>query len=70
METYEFLLSAVGSVGFPIVACCFMGWLYVKMDETLKQLTIAINTLTTHFEYQVAEMPLKKLEEKYENGGL
>lgn len=53
METYEMLLSAVGSVGFPIVACIFMAWLYVQMNETLKELTLAINTLTTKFDIHI-----------------
>lgn len=53
METYELVLSAIGSVGFPIVACCFMGWFVYQfqqtMNKTLSELTIAINTLTTEF---------------------
>lgn len=53
METYEFILSAVGSVGFPIVACFFMGWLYVQMNKTLQELTLAINTLTTKFDVHI-----------------
>lgn len=53
MEMYEQILSAVGSVGFPIVACFFMGWLYVQMNETLKELTLAIHTLTTKFEMHI-----------------
>lgn len=54
MEACEFVLTAVGSVGFPVVACCFMGWLYVKMNDTLKELTLAINTLTTKFDDHVS----------------
>lgn len=54
METYEVILSAVSSVGFPIVACAFMGWLYVKMNETLQNLTLAINTLTTKFDVHIS----------------
>lgn len=53
MEVCEFILTAIGSVGFPVVACCFMGWLYVKMNDTLKELTLAINTLTTKFDDRV-----------------
>lgn len=47
------IVTAISSVGFPVVACCFMGWLYVQMNETLKELTIAINTLTTKFDTHV-----------------
>ena len=43
----------VSSVGFPIVACAFMAWLYVRMDETLKELTVAITELTAKFESHV-----------------
>ena len=53
MEMYETVLSAVGSVGFPIVACFFMGWLYVQILHTLPELTIAINTLTTKFDTHI-----------------
>lgn len=53
METYEMILSAVGSVGFPIVACCFLGWLYVQIMHTLQELTLAINTLTTKFDVHI-----------------
>lgn len=47
------IASLVGSLGFPIVACCFMGWLYVQMDDTLKELTIAITELTAKFDSHV-----------------
>lgn len=43
----DWILSAIGSVGFPIVACCFMGWFYVKMTETLHELSVAITELST-----------------------
>ena len=47
------LSQFVSSVGFPIVACAFMAWLYVRMDETLKELTVAITELTAKFESHV-----------------
>lgn len=47
------LSQIVSSVGFPIVACAFMAWLYVQMDETLKELTVAITELTAKFESHV-----------------
>lgn len=43
----------ISSVGFPIVACAFMAWLYVQMNETLKDLTVAITELTAKFESHV-----------------
>lgn len=43
----------ISSVGFPIVACAFMAWLYVQMNETLKELTVAITELTAKFESHV-----------------
>lgn len=46
----EQLTTFISSVGFPIVACVFMGWLYVKMDETLKGLTVAITELKCKFD--------------------
>lgn len=49
----ETIAQLVGSLGFPIVACCFMGWLYVKMNDTLKDLTVAITELTAKFESHV-----------------
>lgn len=52
MDT-EQISGLVGSLGFPIVACCFMAWLYVQMNETLKELTLAITELTAKFESHV-----------------
>lgn len=49
----EQLSQFVSSVGFPIVACAFMGWLYVQMNDTLKELTVAITELTAKFESHV-----------------
>lgn len=49
----EQISQFVSSVGFPIVACAFMGWLYVQMNDTLKELTVAITELTAKFESHV-----------------
>ena len=49
----EDIAQLISSVGFPIVACCFMAWLYVQMNETLKDLTLAITELTAKFESHV-----------------
>lgn len=52
MEVEQFS-QLVSSVGFPIVACAFMAWLYVQMNDTLKELTIAITELTAKFDSHV-----------------
>lgn len=49
----EQISQMISSVGFPIVACAFMAWLYVQMNDTLKELTIAITELTAKFESHV-----------------
>lgn len=49
----EQISGLVGSLGFPIVACCFMAWLYVQMNETLKDLTLAITELTAKFDSHI-----------------
>lgn len=49
----ETITNMIGSLGFPIVACCFMGWLYVQINETLKELTVAITELTAKFDSHV-----------------
>lgn len=39
---YEGIIQVISSVGFPIVACCAMFYLY---DRTIKDLTVAINRI-------------------------
>lgn len=43
------IIQAVGAVGFPIVACCCMFYLYnetiTKIVNTLDKLTVAIENL-------------------------
>lgn len=41
---YNTIVSLIGSVGFPIVACCVMFIQNNKMQETLQEL---VKTLTT-----------------------
>ena len=41
--TFETILSAIGTVGFPIVVCGAMFWLYNKVLNELKT-TVAENT--------------------------
>lgn len=46
----------IGSLGFPIIACCFMGWYCVKLNETLQELSLTIKELTTKFDDHVDKM--------------
>lgn len=43
------ILTAISSVGFPIVACCFMGVYVVKLTNTLTELKTAITEMTATF---------------------
>ena len=47
MAEYTEIISAIGSVGFPIVACCALFWM---VNTTMKELTKAINDLTDTIE--------------------
>ena len=65
MEVAE-LMSYVGSVGFPIVACCAMFWLYketiTKITTTLDKLNGTIDKLEQRME--VIEDAIKRGELK------
>lgn len=39
---YNAIIQAIGSVGFPIVACCGMFYLY---NKTITELTITLNKI-------------------------
>lgn len=52
----ETITSVIGSLGFPIVACCFMGWYCVKLNDTLRELSMTIKELTTKFDDHVDHM--------------
>lgn len=43
MMNIENLIVAVGSVGFPIVACCILFYLY---DKTIKEIVNALDNMT------------------------
>lgn len=49
MDDFNVILTAIGSVGFPIVACCGLFYLYnetiTKITNMLEKLTIAIENL-------------------------
>lgn len=39
------IVSLVGSLGFPIAACCVMFWQNSKMQETLSELTKTLTVM-------------------------
>ena len=49
------ILTAISSVGFPIVACCFMGVYVVKLTNTLTELKTAITEMTATFKAKEKE---------------
>lgn len=48
------IITAIGSVGFPIVACCAMFWLYnetiTKITTTLEKLNETLNRIETRLD--------------------
>lgn len=52
MEMTE-LISAIGSVGFPIVACCGLFYLY---NETITKITTTLNLLNKSVEMLAEEL--------------
>lgn len=61
MEDPNFIIQAIGSVGFPIVACCALFYLYdktitkltatlEKVDKTLDKIFDRIDDLETRIE--------------------
>lgn len=59
MELTE-IMSSVGSVGFPIVACVGMFYLY---DKTIKDLTATINKIDATLATLVTRINLEKEED-------
>lgn len=55
-ETVNVVIKFINSCGFPIVACCFFGFMYYKMSETLGELAGAITALTAKFDSHVDKM--------------
>ena len=43
MDAIQTVLTAIGSYGFPIVACCALFWM---INKALKELTAAVNNNT------------------------
>lgn len=54
------ILSAIGSVGFPIVACCGLFYLY---DRTIKDLTATLSQINSALDG--IKDSLDKLEQKW-----
>ena len=53
---YNTIIQAIGSVGFPIVACCAMFYLYNKtvteLTQTLTRIDTTIQHLTKRLEFK------------------
>ncbi len=56
------ILSAIGSVGFPIVACCALFYLY---DKTISKLTSTLDKVTTTLDKM--DNTLEKVMDKIDN---
>lgn len=55
------LLTAIGSVGFPIVACCALFYLY---NETITKITNTLDLLNKSVEMLADELKRKKNEDE------
>ena len=44
MDSKE-IFNAISSVGFPIVACCFCGYMIYKLQNVILQLTVTLEKL-------------------------
>lgn len=42
MNNFNEIITAIGSVGFPIVACCYMFYLYGKQIEVINELKVVL----------------------------
>lgn len=58
----DVILSAIGSVGFPIVACCALFYLY---DKTISKLTYTLDKVTTTLDKM--DNTLEKVMDKIDN---
>jgi hypothetical protein len=68
------IASAISSLGFPIAACCALGWYFVKVQEqqmaTISKLSDAFNNNTlalTKLSGQVGSLNCTKGEQQNEN---
>ena len=60
---FNVVLQAIGSVGFPIVACMYMAWLHndseIRHSDERKSMTEAINNNTRVLEIIKDRMDIK-----------
>lgn len=54
------IVQAIGSVGFPIIACCGMFYLY---NETITKIVNALDVLNKSIELLAGELKDKEKEE-------
>ena len=54
------LTTFIGSVGFPIVACCFLFVQFTKQTETLNELKIVMTKLIDKLDVEDVDVRLKK----------
>lgn len=47
----DVISQVIGNVGFPIVACCVMFYLYYQISNTIAELTTAIEKIFTLLEH-------------------
>lgn len=45
----EEIISMIGTLGFPIFACCVMFWQNSKLQDTLKDLTVTLEKMRVEF---------------------
>lgn len=57
---YNIITQMIGSVGFPIVACCVMWQQNSKMQETLTELTKTLTTISERL--QDVENAVRRVE--------
>ena len=55
------IITAIGSVGFPIVACCALFYLY---NETITKITTTLNLLNKSVELLAEELKIRMEEEE------
>lgn len=55
------VISAIGSVGFPIVACCAMFYLY---DKTITKLTTTLETMDKTLDKILDKLDMGKDDEE------
>ena len=54
------VIQAIGSVGFPIVACCAMFYLY---NKTVTELTQTLTRIDTTIQYLTKRLELEEKED-------